>query len=210
LVLSPSKITFFARNAAVPAPRTALAKSSAADKPGVSGVTATTSASWLDAVVEGNKITVSVRPGQVWQGKCRGTVSVTAPGLEGSPGLIQVMLDADETFPAAPIPAVPLDAGVVDADGTIIDANGSLLDAPMVSIDASSGLAQDVPPCDTFAPSIDAGPTIDVTPPSKQGGSGCSCSFARSTERSGAFLLLSLALLLRRPSRAARKLNRSR
>jgi hypothetical protein len=212
LVLSPNKITFFARNAAVPAPRTALAKSSAADKPGVSGVTATTSASWLDAVVEDNKITVSVRPGQVWQGRCRGTVSVTVPGLENSPGLIQVLLDADETFAVAPIPNVPLDAGVVDADGTIIDANGRLLDAPMVSIDASFGLAQDVPPCDTLAPSIDAGPspTIDVTPPGKQGGGGCSCSLARSTERSGAFLLFLLALVFRRPSRAARKLNRSR
>ena len=209
LVLSPNKLTFFARNGATPEAKTVLAKSSAADSPAVSSVTVSTSASWFDATVVGNKLTVSVRPGQVWQGRCLGTVSVTVPGLEGSPGLVQVVLDADDSFPVAPVPTVWLDAGVIDADGTVIDADGTaidanrtLLDAPLVSIDAASVLAQDVPPCDAVVPTVDAGPTTIVTPPGKPGSGGCSCSLASAHERRGGLLLFLLALLLARPRRA--------
>ncbi len=216
LVLSPDKMTFFARNAAVPAPRTVLAKSSAADRPGVTGVTVATSASWFDAAVDGNKITVSVRAGQVWRGRCNGTVSVTVPGLEGSPGSIQVILDADDTFPAAPIQSVALDASAIDAEGAIdgegaIDAVGSSPDGGIVSIDSALDLAVDVPPCDADIPTqtyrVDADISHDGTasPVGKNSGSGCGCSLGQSPRRADALLLFLLAFLIRRrrPRRAA-------
>jgi MYXO-CTERM domain-containing protein len=157
-----------------------------------------------------------VRPGQVWRGRCTTAVSVTVPGLEGSPGSIQIVLDADDTFPVAPVPTVPLDAGVIDADGTGIDAAMVSIDAAMVSIDtgmvnvdAASALATDAPPCDAFVPTVDASPTVGppVRPP--QSG-GCGCSLGRHQEQGSALLLLLLALLIPRSRRAASKLNRSR
>jgi MYXO-CTERM domain-containing protein len=214
LVLSPDKITFFARTAAVPGPRTILAKSSAADSPGVTDVTVKTSASWFDAAVDGNKITVSVRAGQVWRGRCKGTVSVTVPGLEGSPGLIQVILDADDTFPVAPIQSVALDAGAVNEQGAMdagegIDAMVSSLDGGLLSIDSTSDLALDAPPCDADIPpqisTFDASASPDVTasPTGKAQGSGCGCSLGQPPSRASALLLFLLAFLIRRPRRAA-------
>jgi hypothetical protein len=215
LVLSPNKITFFARNAAVPAPRTVLAKSSAAGAPGVSGVTVTTSTSWLEASVDGNKITVSVRPGQVWRGRCAATVSVSVPGLVASPGLVHVVLDADDTFPVAPVAVVPLDAGAVDPDN--IDAGRVGIDAPLVSldaamagidvgvlrIDAASMPVADAPPCDAFEPPVDAGATTIVPPVKKTEDGGCGCSLGRHHERGGAVLLLFLAILIPRRRRVS-------
>jgi hypothetical protein len=195
LVLSPNKITFFARNASVPATRTVLAKSSAPDGAGVTSVTVATSASWLDASVDGNKITVGVRAGQVFRGRCQATLSVTVPGLEGSPGLIPIVLDADDSFAVAP--SVSYDAGAIDADP-------SGLDGGTVSIDAASDLAVDTPvPCEAYIPPMDAPPGTDTSPASKPAGGGCGCSLGQSPKPAGAFVFFLLAFLIRRSRRTA-------
>jgi len=197
LVLSPNKITFFARNASVPAPRTVLAKSSAPDGAGVTSVAVATSANWLDATVDGNKITVSVRAGQVWRGRCQTTLSVTVPGLLDSPGVIPIVLDADDSFPVAPISSVSYDASVIDADN-------SGLDGGAISIDSASDLAVDTPiPCDVDIPSVDGSPVANTPPASKQTGGGCGCSLGRSPKSTSAFVLFLLAFLIRRPRRSA-------
>jgi hypothetical protein len=198
LVLSPNRITFFARNASLPAPRTVLAKSSAADSPAVSAVTATTSAGWLDATVVGNTITVGLRAGHVWRGRCQANVTVTVPGLLGSPAEIPVIVDADDTFPAAPAghDGGTIDVGMSSIDGSSFDGStidGNTIDAPIPS---------DVP-IDALEPgiSLDGGST--PTQPSS-GDSGCGCSLGRPSRDLGAgALLLLLAILWRCRRRAA-------
>jgi hypothetical protein len=185
LVLSPNKITFFARKTVVPASRTVLAKSSADGNPGVGSVTATTSASWLQTQVEGNKITVGLRPGQVWRGRCAATIQVTAPGLLGSPGEIQVTMDGDETFPEPPLTSSN-DAGASDAE---IELDGD------IQTDSSDG------PCDVPAAGDDGGPT--TTPP-MNGSGGCGCSVGGPTRGMGAFVLLLAAACVLRPRRTGR------
>jgi hypothetical protein len=206
LVLSPNRITFFARNATVPEPRTVLAKSSAADSPAVSAVTATPSVSWLDATVVGNKITVGLRQGHIWRGRCQANVTVTVPGLLGSPAEIPVIVDADDTFPAPPVASY--DAGAIDVGGSRID--GSSIDVSRIDAGTSDhpiGIAtvdanapfDGLLPCDVPAESLDAG-AGPVTTPIKpaQDSSGCGCAVGRPARDldAGALLLLLVGLLL--------------
>ena len=211
LVLSPNKITFFARNQTLPAARTVLAKSSAADSPVVTSVTATSSVSWLDASVDGNKITVSVRPGSVRRGRCGATLSVSVPGLLDSPGLIQVMVDADDTFPESPSPPISYDAGAIDAglceagpiDSGDMDVNwtDNVDLSPATLDDAASAPSLDGPAveCDTeSAPEPQPHDASVTLPPRSQAGGGCGCALGGERSSFGALALLLVALLLRR------------
>jgi MYXO-CTERM domain-containing protein len=191
LVLSPNKLTFFARNGVPPAARTVLAKSSADGNPSVSGVTVSASAGWLDAAVVGNRITVSVRPGQVFRGRCATTVSVAVPGLAGSPGTVQVVLDADDSFPPSP---VLLDGGVIDAAGADDAPLG--VDGGLLGLDAATGGGFDAPLCDTLVPTVDAGATLAVPPTQDGSDGGCGCSLGSATSAKSGLLAGLLGLLL--------------
>jgi hypothetical protein len=212
LVLSPNRITFFARNAAVPEARTVLAKSSAADSPAVSAVTATPSVSWLDASVVGNKITVGLRKGQIWRGRCQANVTVTVPGLLGSPAEIPIIVDADETFPEPPVAghdAGAIEVGMSSVDGSSIDVgsiDAGISDHPVSIATVDANATFDVPvPCDVPVESLDAGVGPVTTPIKPAQDSGCGCAMGRASRDLGAGALLLLVGLLLRRSRLRRE-----
>jgi MYXO-CTERM domain-containing protein len=136
-----------------------------------------------------------VRAGRIWQGRCQTTLSVTVPGLLDSPGVIPIVLDADESFPVVPPTDDSHDAGAVDAD------NGGF-GGGTIGIDAASDLAVDSPvPCDVEISPVDATGT-PVPPASKQTGGGCGCSLGQSPRPAGALVFFLLAFAIRRARRS--------
>jgi MYXO-CTERM domain-containing protein len=117
LVAAPNRLTFFARDRAVPASQTIKLKRDGGGTLAVAQAVADPAARWLEVKTGDAGVTVSLRQAALLRGRHQATITLTVDGATGSPLTIPVTLDADDSFPAAapqdPDGGAPADAAVV-------------------------------------------------------------------------------------------------
>ena len=206
LLLTPSRITFFASATAMPAAQTIKVKNSGGGTLGPVVVTSDPAAPWLDVVTDGvGRITLSVRAEAVRRGVWPATVLVSVDGALGSPASVPVTLKADDTLPAADAGApvsvavdagVPVDAAAIDAPTVDVAAvDGAVgVDAPVVIlVDVLDAPVEVLHQPVTVLPDAAADAAAKSGTGSKSGGCGCTLGGA---PRAGAYRsLLCLALV---------------
>ncbi len=131
LLLTPSRLTFYAGADATPAAQTIKAKNSGGGTLGAVLVTPDPSAPWLDVrQADASTMTFALLSDFITRGIQHATVTVTVDGALGSPVSVPVTLYADESFPY-PEGGAP-DSGEVDAAApqeTEIDSGAGTPDA---------------------------------------------------------------------------------
>jgi len=207
LLLTPSKLTFFASAGLGPAAQTVKVKNAGGGTLGALTVTADPAAPWLDVAYDGaSSIAFSVRGEAVRRGTWQATVTVAADGALDSPVRVPVTLNADESFPAPDAGTsgiVVVDAGAPGEAGATTVIDGGVVDAPVVpvvdapfantSVDAlwPDGYVQGVPAFDAaMGGAVEAG-----TAPANSSG-GCGCAVGAPTRASSAMSLLIVALVI--------------
>jgi MYXO-CTERM domain-containing protein len=183
LLLTPWKITFFASADAMPAAQAISMKNSGGGTLGAVSVTTDPAAPWLDAAYDGTgSISVAVRGGAIRRGTSQATVTVTVDGALGSPALVPVTLNADESFPNPDggVPAIlGMDASTEGDFSPAIDApaiDAPVVDAAIVDAPITAGgpdvTVQSAPSFDAMAADNSAS---SETAPAKTDG-GCACA----------------------------------
>ena len=195
VLLTPSRLTFYAGVDAIPAVQTIKVKNSGAGTLGAVVVTPDPSAPWLAVQqADASRITFALVSGLVTRGIQRATVTVAVDGALGSPVSVPVTLYADDTFPLP-------EAGAPDAsEGDASEGDASELDA--AKLDVAKLDANEVDAAVPQAVGRDSGAGNPPAPSdivsSKASGCGCALSGVPAAPSLSLLGLALAALYLRR------------